>query len=83
MAALYGTLTNEKAKPVTRTSADYLVSKLETWEGKVEVTLWADGRFTVEVGDKYEGGFGMLPVVNGNINSESGRREAAGTYDEL
>lgn len=30
-----------------------ITATLETWEGKVTVTLWRDGTYTVEVGEKY------------------------------
>lgn len=82
MAALYGRLQGERGQ-VTRTAHHNITATLETWEGKITVTLQCDGSFTVEVGDKYAGGFGMLPVVSGSIESESARREVAGAYAEL
>lgn len=82
MSALYGRMQGERGQ-VTRTAHHNITVTLETWEGKISVNLRRDGSFTVEVGDKYAGGFGMLPVVSGSIESESARREVAGTYAEL
>lgn len=82
MSALYGRLQGERGQ-VTRTAHHSIAATLETWEGKVTVALQRDGSFIVEIGDKYAGGFGMLPVVSGSIQSESARREVAGAYAEL
>lgn len=47
MAPLYGRLRGERGE-VTRTARRQLSATLQTWDGRVSVTLWADGTFIVE-----------------------------------
>lgn len=64
MSALYGRLLGGRGE-VTRTATREITATLETWEGKVCVTLRKDGTYTVEVGEKYGG---MEKVHGGNVD---------------
>jgi len=55
MSALYGRLQGGRGE-VTRTGHYQITSKLETWEGKLETTLYRDGSFEVRLGEKYSSG---------------------------
>lgn len=54
MAALYGRLRGSRGE-VTRTGTakSNIEAVLETWTGKVRVTLMADGKFCVETAPKH------------------------------
>ncbi len=70
MSALYGRLRGNRGE-VTRTAACEITATLETWEGKVCVTLWKDGAYmveVVEVGEKYGS---MERVHEGNVEERS------------
>lgn len=78
MAPLYGRLRG-RGKEKTATATDEITTTVETWEGKVSVTLFANGRFVVEVGEKY--GIGK-PVYEGDVNGTSDTvAEAAEGYE--
>jgi peptidyl-tRNA hydrolase len=78
MAPLYGRLQgNHWHKEVTRTGVYEVESTLETWDGKITTYLNRDGEFVVTVSSKYGGVFDELVVATGNVDTESGRREAA------
>ncbi len=79
MAPLYGRLKG-MGKEKTATATDEITATVETWEGKVSVTLFASGRFVVEVGEKH--GIGR-PVYEGNANGTPDTvAEAAEGYGE-
>jgi hypothetical protein len=69
MAALYGRLRGERGE-VTRTAGREITATLQTWDGRVSVTLWKDGVFVVEVAplDGY-----AEAVCRGNVNGAERR----------
>ena len=61
MANLRGVLGTEKST-VSRLSRRVISATLNTWEGKVEVTLLAEGDYMVNVNGK--------TVATGNVNNQ-------------
>jgi hypothetical protein len=52
VAPLYGRLKG-RGKEKTVTASKEITATLETWEAKVSLTLFPDGEFVMEVGEKY------------------------------
>lgn len=76
MSALYGRMkdaTKSNAVEVTRTAANEIYSKLETWHGAILTELDRDGEFRVYIGSKKNP---HILIATGNVNS--GERCAEG-----
>lgn len=66
MAALYGRLRGSRGE-ATRCGSDHIEATLETWEGRLRLTLGRDGTYALEIGAKH---CGLAPVYAGNVNEE-------------
>lgn len=66
MAALYGRLRGLQRRGYTLGS-DHIEATLETWEGRLRLTLGRDGTYALEIGAKH---CGLAPVYAGNVNEE-------------
>lgn len=51
----------------TRCGSESIEATLETWEGRLRLTLGRDGTYALEIGEKYGG---LTPVYAGNLNEE-------------
>lgn len=66
MSALYGRLQGSRGE-ATRLGHDHIEATLETWRGRLRLTLGKDGTYALEVAPKH-GGF--TPVYAGNVDEE-------------
>ena len=64
MAPLYGRVRGERGEAM-RTASRQITAVLQTWDGRVSVTLWKDGTFVVEVAPR--DGYAES-VATGNVN---------------
>lgn len=69
MSALYGRLWGSRGA-VTRTGHTSITARLEDWENAVQLTLFKDGSYVVEVGEKHGQG---EEHYRGNAHSETSR----------
>ncbi len=71
MANLYGRMMDTHYSgrvQVTRTAATEIWTRLETWDGSIDVTLNRDGEFVVRVGEK---NYPTKVIATGNVNEEA------------
>lgn len=71
MAKLIGYVKGDERNRKSSTASRYLTLRGETWEGAIELTLWADGRYEITKGGKHMGET-REPVAKGEIAAGDG-----------
>lgn len=71
MAKLIGYVKGDEKNRKSSVASRYLTLRGETWEGAIELTLWADGRYEIMCGGKHMGETRQR-VADGKIDAGEG-----------